>query len=142
MEWKDYAYQPVGHVLRRSPVDPPEVWLELVHDRGDLRILDREPTKREQPPKSLEAAVGQYFRPDATVSLDVLQVAGLLLKRNRLDREACARSAHRHGGGLYFKWFLAQIDESLADPLPTREFPLHRSRWQKRRAGRGRRDAE
>ena len=142
MRWKDYAYQPVGHVLRRSVIDPPEVWLESVHDDGALRIFDRESPKREQSPKSLEATVGQYFRPDAPVSLDVLQVAGLLLKRNRLDREECARSARRHGGGLYFKWFLAQIDESLADPLPAREFPLHRGRWQKERAGGGRRDAK
>jgi len=142
MEWMDYVYQPLGHGLGRAPVAAPESWLELVHDHGVLRVFGKEPPERVPAAKALEVAVGPYFRPDAPVSLDVLQVAGLLLKRNRLDREACARSARRYGGGLYFKWFLAQIDESLDDPLPTKEFPLHRSRWQKRRAGRRRRDAE
>ena len=142
MKWKDYVYQPIGHVLRRLPVAAPDSWLASVHDHGLLRVLGTEPPTRERSAESLEATVGQYFRPGAPVSLDVLQVAGLLLKRNRLDRQACARSARRHGGGLYFKWFLAQIDESLADPLPAKEFPLHRSRWQKKRAGRRSCDAE
>jgi len=142
MRWKDYVYQPIGHVLRRSPVAAPEAWLEQVHRHGALRVLDEPLPKHEQPAASLEAAVGQYFRPDAPVNFDVLQIAGLLLKRNQMDREASARSARRNGGGLYFRWFLAQVDESLPDPLPTKEFPLHPSRWRKERAGHRSRDAK
>lgn len=142
MKWKDYVYQPVGHVLRRSPVAPPDVWLELVHEHGVLRVFDKPAPTREQPAAALEASVGQYFRPDAPVSFEVLQIAGLLLQRHQMDREACARSARRNGGGLYFQWFLAQVDESQLDPLPTKEFPLHSSRWRKERAGRRSRDAK
>ena len=142
MKWADYAYQPIGHVLRPLPVARPESWLASVNAHGVLRVPDAEPPAGGRRAESLEAAVGQYFRPDAEISLEVLQVAGLLLKANRLDRLACARSARRHGGGLYFKWFLAQIDDSLADPLPAKEFPLHRSRWRKRRAGQRGRHAQ
>ena len=142
MKWMEYAYQPVGHVLPRLPMDAPESWLKAVHEQGILRVLGTEPISRERPEKTLESAVGQYFRPNTPVSLEILQVAGLLLKRHRLNRQACARATRRNGGGLYFEWFLAQIDDSLADPLPDKEFPLHPNRWRKKRAGRGSRDAE
>jgi hypothetical protein len=83
-----------------------------------------------------EAALGAFFAPDSEVRLDVLQVAGLLLRDGRLDRHACGQAARRHGGRLYFDWFMAQLDPALPDPLPDLAFPLHRSRWAKRPAGR------
>jgi hypothetical protein len=142
MKWKDYAYQPTGRVLRRMPIATPESWLSMVHESGAMRVFGDEPRDPGKPAEPPEAALGAYFRPDAPVSLDVLQVAGLLLKDNRLDRHKCHWSARRQGGGLYFQWFLAQLDDSVTDPLPGKEFPLHRSRWRKRRAGRRRQDAE
>lgn len=142
MKWQDYMYQPVGHVLSRSPVVDPDAWVSLVDELDVIRVSGDETKMGNRPPQSPELALGAYFRPDAPVNLDLLQIAGLLLKNGRLDRRACSWSARRHGGGLYFKWFLAQVDDSEVDPLPSKEFPLHRSRWRKRRAGRRIRHAQ
>lgn len=136
MTWNDYIYQPIGHVVRCEPVADPHSWLSEVHRNRLMRIFDDEaPDDAPMPSGNAEKALGAYFRPDAPVSVDLLQVAGLLLREDRLDREGCARSARRYGGGLYFSWFLAQLDDAVPDPLPEKEFPLHRSRWRKRKAG-------
>jgi hypothetical protein len=135
MTWNDYIYQPIGHVVRREPVADPRSWLSDVHRCRLMRVFDDEVSNDAPASGTPDAALGAYFRPDAPVSLDLLQVAGLLLRSNRLDRDICARSARRYGGGLYFRWFLAQLDAAVPDPLPEKEFPLHRSRWHKRKAG-------
>jgi len=142
MKWNDYIYQPTGHVLSRRPITNAASWLRRIHGLGLMRVFaDREPMQVRDG-ESPEAALGVHFRPDTVVNLELLQVAGLLLKNSRLDRDACAWSARRNGGGLYFRWFLAQVDESEPDPLPTVEFPLHRSRWRKRKGGRRGHDAQ
>ena len=142
MKWQDYVYQPIGHVLSRGPVVDPDSWVSLVHDLDVIRVSGVETQTGKVSNPSPEVALGAHFRPDTPVSLELLQIAGLLLKNNRLDRALCAWSARRHGGGLYFKWFLAQVDDAEVDPLPAREFPLHRSRWRKRKAGRRIRNAK
>ena len=142
MKWQDYMYQPTGRVLRRTPVVDPAAWISLVDALGVIRVSGDATEMGNHPLRSPELTLGAYFRPDAPVDLDLLQIAGLLLKNGRLDRRACSWSARRHGGGLYFKWFLAQVDDSEVDPLPEKEFPLHRSRWRKRRAGRRIRHAQ
>ena len=142
MKWRDYMYQPTGHVLSHTPVVEPDAWISLVDELDVIRVSGDDTKKGERPRLSPELTLGAYFRPDAAVNLDVLQIAGLLLKNGRLDRRACYWSARRHGGGLYFKWFLSQVDGSEVDPLPAKEFPLHRSRWQKRKAGRRSRRAQ
>lgn len=142
MKWQDYIYQPTGHVLSHAPVGDPNAWILLVDELGVIRVSGNETKAGERSHRSAELALGAYFSPDAPVDLDLLQIAGLLLKNGRLDRRACSWSARRHGGGLYFKWFLAQVDDSEVDPLPAKEFPLHRSRWHKRKAGRRNRHAQ
>lgn len=143
MKWRDYIQQPTSRLLQTQPAASPDEWLRSVEQRGLIRVGGNvEQVAREPGDLAPEMALGEFFRPDSDVSLDVLQVAGLLLREGRLDRQACERAARRHGGRLYFNWFLSQLDRSIPDPLPDQRFPLHRSRWAKTKAGRTQRDAQ
>ncbi len=138
MKWNDIIHQPVSRITATQPQADSDRWLTLVHDQGLMRTRGDRPVPASAPEECPETLLGEFFRPEAEISLDVLQVAGLLLCDGKLDRELAAFSARRAGGGLYFNWFLAQLDPALQNPLPAQEFPLHRSRWQKPRAGRRR----
>lgn len=140
MMWHNYLCRPTSLLFsRRMPVDPKQ-WMQLL-DR--LRLIrcpvehtDHDEVREGQELSSPEDLLGAYFCPSSEVSWEVLQVAGLLIKSKKLDVKKALFSAKRYGGEIYFKWFLYHLGELSGDnPLPGVAFPLHPSRWQKKRAG-------
>ena len=129
MKWQEYAYRPSSIVFRNEAFQPGQ-WLNAVNRKKLLRCAeDHTGGVSTAEDVDLENDLGQFFAPDAEIALDVLQVSGWLLKRNQIDLEKARFSAKRHGGILYFNWFLHQLELTQENPLSHIEFPLHPGRW-------------
>ena len=138
MKWQEYLYRPTSLLFRRSKKVNEKKWLRLVSKKGLIRY-PVEPTAEEtevDASESPETMLGAFFCPNVSPPYEILQIAGLLIKRNKLDRQKSFFSAKRYGGEIYFKWFLFNLGElGEIDPVPDMEFPLDKNRWSKRLAG-------
>lgn len=133
MTWSDLHPQPVSLLLRQRTFLPDE-WLQLIQERQFMSWPKIGLAARHLPATlTPEECLGRLFAPDAPVDWEVLQTAGLLLKNGQIRVEPAFFAARKSGGGLYFKWFLAQLGLVAENPLPHKKFPLHPSRWNKRR---------
>ena len=135
MKWQEYKYQPCSLMGHQDSITP-EFWLAAVQHKKLLRIGEF-PLVDVQQVETIDVAesLGRFFAPDAEVSLDVVQVAGLLIKRELIDLDRVLLSARQQGGALYINWFLYHLDLLADNPLPECDFPLHASRWKKKKAG-------
>ena len=138
MKWQDYLYRPTSLLFKQSKMISGTKWLRLVSQKGLIRYPTE--TIAEIPEigadESPELLLGSFFCPNVFPSLEILQIAGLLIKRKKLELRKSLFSAKRYGGEVYFRWFLFNLDELGEDnPIPGRDFPLNKNRWSKRIAG-------
>lgn len=135
MQWQNYLYRPTSLLFQRKVQPKKEEWLELVNQRALIRYpIENHSKTLESNQTSPEEMLGAFFCPDRICPWEVLQVAGLLIKRKKLDVRKCLFSSKRFGGEIYFKWFLSILGElEESNPLPNVEFPLNANRWKKQR---------
>ena len=137
MKWNDYWHQPTSLLFKNTRLVDETHWLRLVNEKGLIRypnitINDTSPAIHES--ESPEKIIGEFFYPDRDVSWKILQVAGLLIKRKKMNIDECIFSAKKFGGILYFKWFLYELGESREEnPIPGIKFPLSQRRWFKKK---------
>ena len=138
MKWQEYLYRPTSLIFRKGNKVSEKKWLHLASQKGLIRYAE-EPTAIETESDSSESPermLGAFFCPNVSPPWEILQIAGLLIKRKKLDRQKSLFSAKRYGGEIYFKWFLFNLGEfGEKNPIPDVEFPLDKSRWSKRLAG-------
>ena len=138
MKWQEYLYRPTSLLFKNGKKFSENTWLQIVHQKGLIRypVETIAGVPKVDTVESLETMLGAFFCPNASPTWEILQIAGLLIKQKKLDRQKTLFSAKRYGGEIYFKWFLFNLGElGENNPVPDVEFPLDKSRWSKRLAG-------
>ena len=127
MRWQNYLYRPTSLLFQRKVQPKKEDWLRLVNQLGLIRYpIESNSKTLESNQISPEELLGAFFCPNRSCPLEILQIAGLLLKRRKLNVQKCLFSSKRFGGEIYFKWFLSVLDElEESNPIRNVEFPLN-----------------
>ena len=135
MRWQNYLYRPTSLLFQKKAQPKKEDWLWLVNQLELIRYpIDDYSRTLESNQTSPEELLGAFFCPNRICPWEILQVAGLLIKRRKLDVKKCLFSSKRFGGEIYFKWFLFILGELQENnPVPNVEFPLNANRWKKAR---------